>query len=150
MSEAHQETYQDSSTPSILHPLEPLVAEEIAAAVRILRTEKELGESIRFVSVNLNEPAKEIVLHYKPGEPITREAFIVLFRRHQSPVFRFAMHMCGKKELAEEVTQEVFLQPSHELYPPFGGSSQLAHSLSQTRPRAKWGELPTGASPPSG
>lgn len=38
------------------------------------------------------------------------EAFITLFRRHQSPVFRFAMHMCGRKEWAEEVTQEVFLQ----------------------------------------
>lgn len=38
------------------------------------------------------------------------EAFVTLFRRHQSPVFRFAMHMCGRKECAEEVTQEVFLQ----------------------------------------
>ena len=78
MSEAHQETYKDSSTLSTLHPLEPLVAEEITAAVKILRTEKELGENIRFVSVNLNEPAKEVVLHYKPGGPIVREAFIVL------------------------------------------------------------------------
>ena len=37
------------------------------------------------------------------------EAFLVLYRRHQGPVFRFALHMSGNQEIAEEVTQEVFL-----------------------------------------
>lgn len=37
------------------------------------------------------------------------EAFVVLYRRHQGPVFRFALHMSGRRETAEEVTQEVFL-----------------------------------------
>ncbi len=37
------------------------------------------------------------------------EAFLILYRRHQGPVFRFALHMSGKQETAEEVTQEVFL-----------------------------------------
>jgi RNA polymerase sigma-70 factor, ECF subfamily len=37
------------------------------------------------------------------------EAFLILYRRHQGPVFRFALHMSGKVETAEEVTQEVFL-----------------------------------------
>lgn len=36
-------------------------------------------------------------------------AFLILYRRHQGPVFRFAQHMCGSRETAEEVTQEVFL-----------------------------------------
>ncbi len=36
-------------------------------------------------------------------------AFTALYRRHQGPVFRFALHMCGRKDIAEEVTQEVFL-----------------------------------------
>ena len=36
-------------------------------------------------------------------------AFIALYRRHQGPVFRFALHMSGRQETAEEVTQEVFL-----------------------------------------
>jgi RNA polymerase sigma-70 factor (ECF subfamily) len=36
-------------------------------------------------------------------------AFLVLYRRHQGPVFRFALHMSGNREIAEEVTQEVFL-----------------------------------------
>lgn len=37
------------------------------------------------------------------------DAFLVLYRRHQGAVFRFALHMSGRKEAAEEVTQEVFL-----------------------------------------
>jgi RNA polymerase sigma-70 factor (ECF subfamily) len=37
------------------------------------------------------------------------EAFLILYRRHQGPVFRFALHMSGKQETAEEVTQEVFV-----------------------------------------
>jgi RNA polymerase sigma-70 factor, ECF subfamily len=45
------------------------------------------------------------------------EAFLALYHRHQGPLFRFALHMSGKRELAEEVTQEVFMNlvtaPSH-------------------------------------
>jgi len=37
------------------------------------------------------------------------EAFLILYRRHQGPVFRFALHMSGSRDTAEEVTQEVFL-----------------------------------------
>ncbi|MBV9265060.1 MAG: RNA polymerase sigma factor [Acidobacteriaceae bacterium] len=37
------------------------------------------------------------------------EAFLILYRRHQGPVFRFALHMAGSRELAEEVTQDVFM-----------------------------------------
>jgi RNA polymerase sigma-70 factor (ECF subfamily) len=37
------------------------------------------------------------------------QAFLVLYRRHQGPIFRFALHMSGSRQIAEEVTQEVFL-----------------------------------------
>lgn len=37
------------------------------------------------------------------------QAFTALYRRHQSAVFRFAVHMSGSEQLAEEVTQEAFL-----------------------------------------
>src|SRR5436853_2091999 len=36
-------------------------------------------------------------------------AFVALFNRHQAAVLRFLTHMCGSREVAEEVTQEVFL-----------------------------------------
>jgi len=37
------------------------------------------------------------------------QAFTSLYRRHQGPVFRFALQMSGSAEVAEEVTQEVFM-----------------------------------------
>jgi RNA polymerase sigma-70 factor (ECF subfamily) len=37
------------------------------------------------------------------------EAFLTLYHRHQGSIFRFALHMSGRRETAEEVTQEVFL-----------------------------------------
>ncbi|GCE23913.1 primary-amine oxidase [Dictyobacter kobayashii] len=78
MTDIHPETQIDTTALAILHPLEPLSAEEIQAAVRLLRTEHKLGEHVRFISVNLNEPPKEIVLNFQPGAAIEREAFIVL------------------------------------------------------------------------
>jgi len=37
------------------------------------------------------------------------DAFTVLYRRRQGPVYRFALHMSGSSHVAEEVTQDVFV-----------------------------------------
>jgi RNA polymerase sigma-70 factor, ECF subfamily len=37
------------------------------------------------------------------------EAFTALYRRRQGPIFRFALHMSGSTQAAEEVTQDVFV-----------------------------------------
>jgi len=37
------------------------------------------------------------------------ESFAALFRRQKAGVYRFALHMCGSPDVAEDVTQEVFL-----------------------------------------
>jgi RNA polymerase sigma-70 factor, ECF subfamily len=37
------------------------------------------------------------------------EAFTALYRRRQAAVYRFALHMSGREDVAEEVTQETFL-----------------------------------------
>lgn len=54
------------------------------------------------------------------------EAFLVLYRRHQAAVFRFALHMSGRRDTAEEVTQEVFLAmlADPRQYDPQKGSFQ--------------------------
>jgi RNA polymerase sigma-70 factor, ECF subfamily len=38
-----------------------------------------------------------------------RDAFAVLFRRHERSVYRFALQMTGAGDLADDVTQEVFM-----------------------------------------
>jgi primary-amine oxidase len=65
-------------THTSLHPLEPLTSAEISQAVSIARTSPELGQHIRFATVTLHEPAKSNVISFKAGDPIEREAFIVL------------------------------------------------------------------------
>lgn len=37
------------------------------------------------------------------------EAFTALYRRRQAAIYRFALHMSGSPAIAEDVTQEVFL-----------------------------------------
>jgi RNA polymerase sigma-70 factor, ECF subfamily len=53
------------------------------------------------------------------------EAFLIFYRRHQGPVFRFALHMSGSRETAEEVTQEVFLAMLAETHRYSSGSGSL-------------------------
>ena len=78
MADTYQISEESISPSSVLHPLEPLTAEEVAEAVRIVRTERKLSEQVRFVMVTLHEPAREVVLSFKPGDAIAREAFLVL------------------------------------------------------------------------
>ena len=37
------------------------------------------------------------------------DAFTALYRRRQGPIYRFALHMSGSPQVAEEVTQDVFV-----------------------------------------
>jgi Cu2+-containing amine oxidase len=61
------------------HPLDPLSMKELAEAVSILKHEKKLGELVRFVSINLQEPPKLKVQEYeRAGVCCDREAFVVL------------------------------------------------------------------------
>jgi primary-amine oxidase len=62
----------------VLHPLEPLTAAEMAQAISILRNNGKLGFQTRFVKVDLHESPKEVVLNFKDGDPVEREAFIML------------------------------------------------------------------------
>jgi primary-amine oxidase len=63
----------------IFHPLEPLKADEIKIVVDILRSQKSIGKSVRFISVALKEPPKESVHNFPSSGTIPREAFVVLF-----------------------------------------------------------------------
>ncbi len=70
---------QASSPESqVRHPLDPLEPDEIRLAVDIVRREKKLADSVRFVTVTLNEPAKAAVLHPEASGLIPREVFMVL------------------------------------------------------------------------
>ena len=61
-----------------VHPLEPLSEIEVGAAVAIVVADPRSTDACRFVSVMLNEPAKQTVLSYTSGDAVEREAFVIL------------------------------------------------------------------------
>ena len=66
--------------------LESLTIDEIREAVRLLRAERGLAESVRFARVELLEPPKEHVLT-RPAAEIERMAFAVLYDKASRQTF---------------------------------------------------------------
>src|SRR5271169_1833065 len=77
---------EDTGT-SPRHPLDPLTGAEIEAATSILKRDRHLKDSARFVYVTLREPAKETVLNHQPGQALDREAHIVLRERKERTTY---------------------------------------------------------------
>ena len=74
-----------------------------------------------------------------------REAFALLFRRYHGLVYRFALQMSGSRDVAEDVTQEVFiaLAENHARYRPERGSLKaymygIARHLVVQREKRSW------------
>jgi primary-amine oxidase len=60
------------------HPLDPLTAAEITAAIAIARQDPRLGTRVRFTTVALKEPAKSVIHNFQPGNAIDREVFLII------------------------------------------------------------------------
>lgn len=69
------------------HPLDPLNANELALAARVLREQVAPGSRILFEQIRLLEPGKSVVRHFTSGQPIQRKAFAVVLNRDQGKVF---------------------------------------------------------------
>lgn len=76
------------------HPLEPLSADEIAAASAILRDARGLTAAHRFVFVALHEPPKSAVLGW-PGVAPPREAHVVLYERGTRATYEAVVSLTG-------------------------------------------------------
>jgi primary-amine oxidase len=60
------------------HPLDPLTAREIEAAVAMVRAARDPDGRLRFVSITLHEPAKDDVVRFTPGASCPRRAELVI------------------------------------------------------------------------
>ena len=92
------------------HPLDPLSAQEIEEALRILIAEKQLGESVRFVSVFLHEPHKNAVEQYRPGAPFDRQAFALLLDRNTQAGYEAVVDL-NRKSVASFAQLPTGVQP---------------------------------------
>jgi primary-amine oxidase len=79
---------------SAVHPLDPLSADEIAAAVTLARADHRF-DGAAFPVVALVEPAKADVLAWQPGRPVARQARIdALTRDH---VYEAIVDLAGRR-----------------------------------------------------
>ena len=90
----HSIQVQTNST-SAIHPLDPLTPQEIENAVAILRGERQLGERVRFETVELKEPPKESILGRNGHEPPAREAFIILLDNATGATYEAVVSLSG-------------------------------------------------------
>ena len=64
-----------------VHPLEPLTADEFRRTAAAIRRDRGITVSWRFASIELDEPPKTWMRAWRPGEPVPRSAFAVLWNR---------------------------------------------------------------------
>ena len=83
--------------PSFHHPLEPLTAEELGAAVALVREKRQLSDKVRFVSVTLHEPPKNVVLTFKEGDRMPREALIKLLDNTNGATYEAIVNLTADK-----------------------------------------------------
>ena len=58
------------------------------------------------IVTEISDSDEDLLGRLRAGE---EAAFVALYRRRQSSIYRFACHMTGSPSIAEDVTQEVFL-----------------------------------------
>jgi len=80
----------------VTHPLQPLEASEIQAALTVLREAGKLTPSMRVVSVMLHEPPKSAVY---ASTPVRREAFVSLFDNPANAAYEATVTVEGAGEL---------------------------------------------------
>ena len=102
-----------SSTPAAAaaatHPLDPLDAGEIAAAVKILQAAPNFPKTALFSTVQLNEPPKSEVLNFKPGSAFRREAFAIVLDREKNRTYEALVDLRVGKLLS--LTERAGVQP---------------------------------------
>ncbi|MEV5965559.1 primary-amine oxidase [Kribbella sp. NPDC051952] len=79
------------------HPLEPLDEDEFRRTVAILRRDQELGGTWRFAAIELLEPAKTAVKAWRPGDPVPRTAFAVLWNRADNQTWEGVVDLIGDR-----------------------------------------------------
>src|SRR5262245_63025312 len=81
---------------AIVHPLEPLTADEIRTAVSVVRASGRLGDEVLFVRVFLHEPPKSAVLAFRKGDSLERRAFVLVRDRRARTTCEVVVSITGE------------------------------------------------------
>ena len=74
------------------HPLDPLTAAEVSRVAQIVRRDRGTGDSWRFASIELREPAKDLLAS---GQVTEREAVAVGWDRADGQAYRAVVSLTG-------------------------------------------------------
>ena len=96
------------------HPLDPLDADELSLAARILRDQAAPGSRVLFEQIRLLEPDKSVVRNFTPGQPIQRRAFAVMLDRDQGQVFEGTVDLSSEKMESWRPIPDVQICVTHE------------------------------------
>jgi primary-amine oxidase len=86
---------------SFTHPLDPLSAAEIARAVTTIRDHFAWGDDLRVETIDIDEPAKEMVRSYRPDDPVQRIARFKIYRRGVMGVWEGKIDLGAGKVVAQ-------------------------------------------------
>lgn len=87
-------------TSGRLHPLEPLSAEEVKAAVAILKAQKDITSDYRFTEVTLFEQPKDVVKGFDDGLDVERIAYATLIDRANGNVYEAQVSLDSESVLS--------------------------------------------------
>lgn len=76
-----------TNTAKPQHPLDPLTADEIKTAASLITALPQFPAGSLFSTIVLKEPLKREVLNYRPGVPVSRQAFAVILDRKGNRTF---------------------------------------------------------------
>lgn len=103
MDNAPETKHYIGSAAAATHPLDPFSMSELVLAAKIIGTHFGWGDDIRVETIDLDEPSKEVVRNFKPGDRIRRIGRFNVYQRGVMGVWT------GKVDLDEaKVFGEVF------------------------------------------
>jgi len=77
------------------HPLDALAADEIRAAVAVVRASGRLDEAALFSMVTLDEPSREAVAAHRPGDPVERRVRLILLPGPEAAVVEVVVSLAS-------------------------------------------------------
>lgn len=73
---------------------------------------------------------RQLMQHYARGD---ERAFTILFERHRRPLYNFILRRCGRRDIADELLQDVFLRiiKSADSYTPTAKFTTWAYTIAR-------------------
>ncbi len=118
---------------AMLHPLDPLTAEEITATSALLAATHGVDGGWRYASIILQEPPKAVVKGWRPGEAVPRRSLSVLWRKDTHEVYEAVVDLVSSAvdrwEHMPGVTPNFTIDEYHDCDHAMKASPQVREAL---------------------